>query len=237
MRNKIIVLVLAVFFISFLAAADIQYLPNQEQGEEVNLIQGCTNTTYGNLTRITYPNSSFALNEETVMTKNGGDYNYTFTDTETLGEYLIYGHCDENGVDVKWGYRLPVGKELTIETSMLYGFLFLLIGLFLFFSINGMRKSDSGAWLITYICITYVLIYGLVGIGYLLASDFLWSTPIVASILYIIWFIMGAGFLPFVIILSLYILGQEAKEIATQNYMKQGYSREDAGELSKKSKK
>ena len=72
----------------------------------LNLIQGCDNSSYSNITRILYPNSSFALNTETEMTASGDVYNYTFTNTETIGDYLVFGHCDEL-IDVRVERCLP----------------------------------------------------------------------------------------------------------------------------------
>ena len=109
--------------------------------------------------------------------------------------------------------------------------------MFLFFSIKGVQKTEEGSWLIFYISLTYVLLYALIGICYLLAGDYLWATPIIESILYIVWFVMAVGFLPFVIVLSLYILGKEAKAVLEEDYMKEGYSREEAKDLSKKHKR
>jgi hypothetical protein len=129
-----------------------------------------------------------------------------------------------------------VGNEFTTAQAILYGLLISLIGLFLFFSISGIRKTEEGAWLIAYICLTYILVYALMGIFYLIANNFLWVMPIVSNILYIIWFVMGIGFLPFAIVLSLYILGQEARATLEHDYMKQGYSRDESRELSRRNR-
>lgn len=131
----------------------------------------------------------------------------------------------------------PTGFEFTVSEAILYGFVLLLIGMFLFFAISGIRKAESGTWLIFYICLTYIILYALMGIVYLLASNYLWVVPIIGNILYIVWLIMGYGFLPFVIVLSLYILGQEARAALEQNYMDQGYTRDEARELSRKNKR
>lgn len=131
----------------------------------------------------------------------------------------------------------PTGTIITIAESFLYGFIILLIGIFLFFSVMGIRKTESGSWLIAYICLTYVLVYSIMGVCYLIASDYLWASPIIENIVYIVWFVMGVGFLPFIIVLSLYILGQEARAALEEDYIRQGHTREEARELSRQKKR
>ncbi|MDD4110151.1 MAG: hypothetical protein PHS54_01205 [Clostridia bacterium] len=157
-----------------------------------------------------------------------------------LGTHAFYIWCNNSylGGEVRGTFEVtPTGTELTTANAIFYGFILLLIGMFIFFSIAGMRKTESGGWLIFYICLTYILIYALMGILFILAGDFLWATPIIENVLYIVWFVMGIGFLPFVIVLSLYILGQEARAALEEDYMKQGYTRDEARDLSKKNKR
>ena len=73
-----------------------QTLGTFETGADVTLIQSCDSSTYSNISKVTYPNSSLAIDAETIMVASGGDtYSYVFSDTEDLGRYLVYGHCDE----------------------------------------------------------------------------------------------------------------------------------------------
>jgi len=131
----------------------------------------------------------------------------------------------------------PSGFEFTISEAILYGFVFILIGLFLSFSIIGMKKAVSITWLIFYVCLTYIILYSLVGIIYLISYNYLWAVPIVGNIFYIIWLIMGVSLLPFIFIVSLYLMGQEAKATLEEGYVKQGYTRDEAKELAKKNKR
>jgi len=81
-----------------------------KQSEEVNLIQTCYGATSGNITRIVYPDKTFAINSPVVMTKNGDNFNYSFLNTSQLGQYLVYGICDSQ----VWQYDFevtPNGKE------------------------------------------------------------------------------------------------------------------------------
>lgn len=72
--------------------------PTYKQAESVALTAVCDNCTQVNLTKVIYPNSSFALLGEFAMTKNVTNFNYTFQNTATIGTYY-YGTCgDLNGV-------------------------------------------------------------------------------------------------------------------------------------------
>jgi hypothetical protein len=183
-----------------------------------------------------------------IIANNNISFGFTFYDYfmnidggnfSTNGEYTYVVACFSNDLtssgNCKGSFKVtPTGKEFTISEAILFFFILGLLGLFLFFSIVGIRNVTSGTWLIAYICLVYVLLYALIGICYLLANNYLWNDIIIANILYIVWFIMGIGFLPFIIILTLYILGQEARAVLEKDFLKQGYSKEDARALSRR---
>jgi hypothetical protein len=75
------------------------------------------------------------------MTKSGDNYDYTFTNTQSNGQYLVYGRCDENGVATSWAYDFsvtPSGAEITqgqavivfgsLAVMILISFIFLYFG-------------------------------------------------------------------------------------------------------------
>jgi hypothetical protein len=154
------------------------------------------------------------------------------------GEYPYRVSCQDDYGGALAGIFIvtPNGFELITSNAIVLFFILGFLGLFLFFSINGVKNSISGTWMIAYSCLSYILIYSLVGLMYLISYNYLWALDIVSNIFYILWFVMGIGFLPFVIIITLYILGQEAKAVLEKDFMKQGYSREEARTLSKRRK-
>lgn len=157
-----------------------------------------------------------------------------FTD---VGIYYYIAQCNNSvlGGFTSHAFEVsPTGNNLENSKSFLYGFILLLIGMLLFFSVNGIKKATSGSWMIAYVCLTYILLYSLFGFLYLLSYAYLWDLIIFERIFYIAWFVMGIGFLPFVIIVTLYILGQEAKAVLKKNYINQGYTRDEAEDLSRK---
>lgn len=114
MKNKTVLhiskvlLILSLFIILPLVSAQQTSLGTFAQGSTIGLIQTCTNSTYANVTRVMAPNSTLLLNAQNVMTKNGFDYNYSFSSTQSLGQYLVYGNCDPDGVLTNWAYSFKV---------------------------------------------------------------------------------------------------------------------------------
>lgn len=104
------------------------------KGQAANLIQTCDNCTGVNVTKITFPNSSIALLGNFPMTKNGTEYNFTFTATNTLGTHTYTTCGDLNGVltcDPVLFKVTNTGNELNTAQGILY-FLICLVLILLF---------------------------------------------------------------------------------------------------------
>jgi len=162
---KKIMFVFAFVFLIGIVSATIESLPAQKQWDEVNLIQSCANSTYANITKVLYPNSTFALRGEYEMTALGDDYNYSFTDTGVLGTYLVYGHCDEDGTDTYWAYDFEVTTSGIANTLWLYIIIFVFgTGLIVFgFNIQDNWIIVLGGFIIILLGL-YTLFYGIVGL-------------------------------------------------------------------------
>lgn len=136
MQKSFLYLVVVVILISNVSA--IQTLGTFQQDTTINLMQGCDNSTYSNITRITIPPiNQFAIDSETSMDSSGDNYNYSFSNTSAIGQYIIYGHCDEDGVDTEWVYDLWItttGNRVSLSNSIIVIVFLLLAGLFLFLS-------------------------------------------------------------------------------------------------------
>jgi len=231
-------LIMGIFLVSFASAIDT--IGTFKPGEEFNITNFCSSAdcTYMNLESITYPSGEVIFINK-PMNKVGQEFTYNFT-TEELGIYLFRTCADPKGSAMCERDSLlvnPTGTNFTTAEGILYFFVIGLILMLLYFSIHGVKKATRGVWTIAYICMTYISLYTLMGITYLLAKGFLWAMPIVEKVLYIVWFVMGIGFFPFIIVISLYILGQEAKAVLQNNLIKEGYSRDEARELSKNHKR
>jgi hypothetical protein len=226
-----------------LASAEIQTLGIRTQAQPINLVQNCLNSTYSNITRIVYPNSTNAINIQTAMTKNGDDYNYTFLNTNSLGQYLVYGQCDENLVKTNWVYDFwitPSGTELSVGQSILYT-IGLIIAIVIFFltlyasivtpfkngrdehgkiiSVNNLKWVKVG-----FIAITYFMLLFIVGLADGIFRNFLsvvgvnmffnWLYYILLSLMYPL-FVLGV-----VLMFVIYIVDYVAKKKLKRKYFR-----------------
>ncbi len=126
--KKILLTFIFVLFLISLASAEIQSLGTLKQNDNVNLIQTCGSCTFNNITSVLYPNSSIAISN-VQMTKEGTFYNYTFSDTNTLGNYIVNGVGDLGGIDTVWNYDFeitPSGFKIT-NNSIIYSVLLIII--------------------------------------------------------------------------------------------------------------
>lgn len=137
------------------AETQIQTLGGVKQGDTINLTQNCLSSSYSNISRIVYPNRTFIINSQTPMIKTGDDYSYSFSNTSTIGNYIVYGVCDESGAKTNWVYDFnvtPNGDTLSTGSSIIFSiltifvFLFFLMGLFFSIAIPyGNKIKNDGA--------------------------------------------------------------------------------------------
>ena len=77
MKNNLPILMCMIFLMAIMPLASAQTsLGTFEKNTSVSLIQTCDNSTYSNITRILYPNSTFMINSQTNMTRADDNYNY-----------------------------------------------------------------------------------------------------------------------------------------------------------------
>jgi hypothetical protein len=147
MKHISYVFIFILLSLTCISATDIKSLPYPiKQNNTANLIQGCDGSTYSNITSILYPNTLFALIGEYPMNVSSDDnYNFSFTDTQSIGKYIVYGHCDENGVDTNWAYDFEVTPSGFINSIYLY-----VIILFIFGAIIILGFSIKEAWFVVF---------------------------------------------------------------------------------------
>lgn len=125
MKRSIFVLLL-IFFILPMVNAEVQTLGTFKQGDCINLIQTCSNCTYANITSILSPNSTI-ITTDVAMTKIGTNYNYTLCNTTSLGEYIVNGIGDLDGLSTIWSYNFLInGSGQNVSQSQV---ILILIGL------------------------------------------------------------------------------------------------------------
>lgn len=144
MKKQVMILLIALLIIPMLYSYQ-ESLGIVKQNEPANLIQTCYGSTEGYITRVVYPDKTFAINEQTAMTKIGDNFNYSFLNTSQLGQYLVYGVCD----DTVWQYDFEVtvnGEKTTIATSLIHVLFitFFVMLIFVFYYLN--NKINFEKW-------------------------------------------------------------------------------------------
>lgn len=69
---------------------------------------------------------------------------------------------------------------------------------------------------------------------WLISKNYLYEIPTFERIFWIIWLVMSIMFFPFLIFVSSYIIKKQAEQLMEDDLMKQGYTSEEAKELSKR---
>jgi len=99
MKSKLYILSFAIsllFLLSFVSAQGT--LGGIKLGQSINITQGCSGSTYANISYITL-NGKIINNTEISMVKSGVGYSYPYT-PGLQGYYTVLTHCNENGVDI-----------------------------------------------------------------------------------------------------------------------------------------
>lgn len=123
---------------------DGSFLGTFKQGTTINLVQTCDTCTYVNLSSITYPDSTKqSLNS--VMTKSGTDYNYTFNSTASIGcySYSVYG--DKGGTLTGEVINFQITPSGFINSIYLYVIILAFLG-----AIIALGFAIREAWLVVF---------------------------------------------------------------------------------------
>lgn len=189
MKNKIfLTLILSMFLIGLVSAVDCDgtFLGTFKQGDSIELKQICDSCSYVTLSSISYPNSSsIYINEN--MTKSGVDYNYSFSDTETMGHYGYSVFGDKDGSIATETFCFQIGTDLTTGKAISYiGFIIILLFIFILtlggaIKVNWEHGRNSEGKIITvndfrYVkvflfCMAYLEIMFLFGLSYKLFNE------------------------------------------------------------------
>lgn len=158
-----LILVVSIFFISFVNAEDSIIISSKNIGNfkpntPITLIQTCDNCTTVNITSIySKSTSSFNLLTEAVMTKNGTVYSYVPTISLPQGDYAYCTKGDLDGAITTQCVDFSIGFGIMIPLILLIaGFCLLALGLYQKEYIIGF----SSGFLLS-IAGVYLLIYGL----------------------------------------------------------------------------
>ena len=136
MKKLIALLLVGMFLLvslSFIRAKQ-QTLGTFKQGDCIQLIQTHGNATYNNISFVYQTGNATLYNISNQMTKVGTFYNHTFCNTSDIGEYIVNGVGDPNGIETSWTYNFFItgtGYEFNLSRSILslglFGLLILLL--------------------------------------------------------------------------------------------------------------
>ncbi len=172
MRKLTIILILGMFLITLVSASQ-EELGTFKQGDCMQLKQSCTNCTYVNFTKVSYPDSTIALTEVEAE-KNGMSYNYTFCNTTQLGIYIVEGFGDNGGTNSIFVYDFEItktGLNFTTKESIIHiGLIFGLVAVSIFFLLFSRNTEEPGVRLFLNL-ISYLMMFLSVGAGYILLQS------------------------------------------------------------------
>lgn len=136
MKKIILSLFIGIFLISLVSSGnqcgnDNSFLGSFPQNGEITLKQTCDSCNFVNLSSVKFPSSS-VQNFNEAMTKNGIEYNYTFSDIGTFGCYSYTVLGDKDGSNTAETIDFIIGQELTTGRAVGYvGFIIILLFTFL----------------------------------------------------------------------------------------------------------
>ena len=182
MVKKFISLVIISIILMSFVIAEVQTLGTFKKGEDVELQQIGAGFTDCHITSVLYPNSTEALGLA-EMTKNGNQYNYTFSNTGTDGKYIVNGYCTDGSGDTVWSYDFditPSGMLATISQGYLsIGLLIGIILIMFFFSMISFKLMDYEKLYpiaLFFLLVSIIIaVYGLY-LGVVFSRDYLFSS-------------------------------------------------------------
>ena len=199
MKKLFLLLIVGMFFLSFVNA-QIQDLGTFKQNQNITLVQICGSCTFNKITSVLFPNASVAVSNISML-RDGTFYNSTFTNTTSLGTYIVNGVGDLAGTDAIWSYTLqvtPTGKEITTGNSILT---FLAVLLFLTLgslSIIGMATQNKRPIKWTLGLLSFIFFLSAINLISVIIPDALINETVVtffdtftAASFYLFWFAFG----------------------------------------------
>ena len=130
MKKILLILIMSIFLFSLVSAECS--IPTVKQGDTIQLTQSCTDCLDGvNVTKVLFPNNTFAQLGQFEMTANGSNYNLSFSNTNTLGTHVYYSEGNLSGVIIVQSCTFeitPTGNSLDNPQSIIViGLIFVLI--------------------------------------------------------------------------------------------------------------
>jgi len=166
MNKKIIIFILmGLFLVSFISAQQSS-LGTFKRFDTVELRQLCASCSYTNISSVVYPNGSKAIVNIT-MNVDGNEFTYDFNKTDALGEYIVNGESDVDGIATSWAYTFkvtPTGEDVGDIGSYL-GILVLIMFAISCFFLFLTTRTDQEAFKIFFLVISFIFLMGTMGVA------------------------------------------------------------------------
>jgi len=128
MMNRNLILILGIVLFSLtLVSAEVQSLEDSvKQNQCVTLLQKYYNSTFSNVTTITYPNST-AQTVNLAMNGSNGSWSYSFCNTSQIGSYEYCTLTDVDGVNTYVCIDFEVTPSGFVDTLSFYYILIIFV--------------------------------------------------------------------------------------------------------------
>jgi hypothetical protein len=162
---------------------------------------------------------------------------FIIRNTTQNGVYIVTGIGDYNGEVTIWNYDFiitPNGDVLDISSVLLLILITLLITFILISTISTMIKTNSYTIKVVFFDISYLIVLSLAYVIWYVATNFIYTLPILSSLLYYSWFILLILIFPMIIVSISLILISNLQQKNNQKLLSMGYSTDDANKISRR---
>lgn len=235
--KQLLILLLAILLIfPLVSAAEYKAVQNQAYNITVPCeLNGwfCGSSTVCNASLQYQKTSAYIINNQKVNVS--GSYviiPLNITQTAVAGEYIGDVKCNNptTGLNASTSFTLLVnqsGEELSISNALLYIGLLAILLLVLVFAVNGFSEANYG-WKLARIAAVYFIALAGTFVIWSLVNGFLTTVPFLERMLYIIWYTLMWGIIPFILVLIVMFFNSLLKTTEVNTLIKRGHSQEEA---------
>jgi len=177
MNQKIFIIISIILFLPLLISYD-GGIGTFKQGQIVRIPQICSDAKWINISSISYPNSSTAVQNAPMIFSGNGEFYYYFSLTNVTGRYEVRGvsdGCEKTFVtffDITGsGYKLDVAQA-GISLGILFSAIFLIF-VFIILSYKFLDKTNTFHFGLYFLLISGILTCYVLYLGLVYSQDYL----------------------------------------------------------------
>jgi len=171
MKKSFLYTILGTVLIVVFILSTISAVPTYTQNKVVDLRRVCGNCTTNNITSIVLPNSSVIV-LDSPMTPRGTEFNYSFSTTDLIGNYIVNGVENLDGAETSWSYEFIItnsGGSLEDYNVFSLGILlslFLITGLFFW-----LYSTNQGEFKMFWLALAFIFLFSSVATSLILSKS------------------------------------------------------------------